>query len=77
MGGTPYYVTAVWWGYDAPYDMTKTLSKQQAKTRTCVMAWKALMEQAQAELESSEYTATSGGGAVEVTISGTKEINKD
>ncbi len=41
MGGTPYYVTAVWWGYDAPYDMTKTLGKQQAKTRTCVMAWKA------------------------------------
>ena len=30
--------------------MTKTLSKQQAKTRTCVMAWKALMEQAQADL---------------------------
>ena len=23
VGGTPYYVTAVWWGYDAPYDMTK------------------------------------------------------
>lgn len=41
VGGTPYYVTAVWWGYDAPYDMTKTLGKQQAKTRTCVMAWKA------------------------------------
>ena len=30
VGGTPYYVTAVWWGYDAPYDMTKTLGKQQA-----------------------------------------------
>ena len=41
VGGTPYYVTAVWWGYDAPFDMTKTLGKQQAKTRTCVMAWKA------------------------------------
>ena len=50
VGGTPYYVTAVWWGYDAPYDMTRTLTKQQAKTRTCVMAWKALMEQAQADL---------------------------
>ena len=34
------------------------------------------MEEAQAELESSEYTATAGGGAVEVTISGTKEITK-
>ena len=44
VGGTPYYVTAVWWGYDAPYDMTNTLSKNQAKTRTCVTAWKAYME---------------------------------
>ena len=34
------------------------------------------MEQAQAELESSEYTATSGGGAVEVTVSGKREITK-
>lgn len=29
-----------------------------------------------AELEASEYTATAGGGAVEVTISGSKEITK-
>lgn len=34
------------------------------------------MEEAQAELETAEYTATAGGGAVEVTISGTKEITK-
>ncbi|MCR5703545.1 MAG: YbaB/EbfC family nucleoid-associated protein [Eubacterium sp.] len=34
------------------------------------------MEEAQAELEQAEYTATAGGGAVEVTISGTKEITK-
>ena len=34
------------------------------------------MEEAQAELEASEYTATAGGGAVEVTISGSKEITK-
>lgn len=32
------------------------------------------MEEAQAQLEESSYTATSGGGAVEVTISGNKEI---
>ena len=32
------------------------------------------MEEAQAELEASEYTATAGGGAVEVTISGSKEM---
>lgn len=34
------------------------------------------MEEAQAELENSEYTATVGGGAVAVTVSGTKEITK-
>lgn len=34
------------------------------------------MEEAQAELEQAEYTATAGGGAVEVTISGSKEITK-
>lgn len=32
------------------------------------------MEEAQAQLEESSYTASSGGGAVEVTISGKKEI---
>lgn len=32
------------------------------------------MDEAQAQLEESSYTATSGGGAVEVTISGKKEI---
>lgn len=32
------------------------------------------MEEAQAELEETTYTATAGGGAVEVTISGNKEI---
>ena len=32
------------------------------------------MEEAQAQLEESSYTAPSGGGAVEVTISGKKEI---
>ncbi len=60
VGGTPYYVTAVWWGYDAPYDMTKTLTKQQAKTRTCVTAWKALMEQAQADLPYKAFPTSAG-----------------
>ena len=60
VGGTPYYVTAVWWGYDAPYDMTKTLGKQQAKTRTCVMAWKALMEQVQADLPYKAFPTSAG-----------------
>jgi len=60
VGGTPYYVTAVWWGYDAPYDMTKTLSKSQAKTRTCVAAWKAFMEQAQADLPYKAFPKSDG-----------------
>ena len=34
------------------------------------------MEEAQRTLEESEVTATAGGGAVEVTVSGKKEITK-
>ena len=60
VGGTPYYVTAVWWGYDAPYDMTNTLSKDQAKTKTCVKAWKAYMEQVQADLPYKAFPTSDG-----------------
>ena len=34
------------------------------------------MEEAQAQLDEMEITATAGGGAVEVTVSGKKEITK-
>lgn len=34
------------------------------------------MEENQKELETKEYTATAGGGAVEVAVSGKKEITK-
>ena len=34
------------------------------------------MEEKQQELEEKEFTATAGGGAVEVTISGKKEVTK-
>ena len=34
------------------------------------------MEEAQKELEEKEVTAAAGGGAVEVTVSGKKEITK-
>ena len=34
------------------------------------------MEEQQAALESKEFTATAGGGAVEVTISGKREVTK-
>ena len=34
------------------------------------------MEESQKELEGKEFTAKSGGGAVEVTVSGKKELTK-
>ena len=34
------------------------------------------MEESQKELEEKEYTVTSGGGAIEITITGKKEITK-
>lgn len=34
------------------------------------------MEESQKELEEKEFTASAGGGAVEVTISGKKEVTK-
>ena len=34
------------------------------------------MEEQQKELEAKEFTATAGGGAVEVTVSGKKEVTK-
>lgn len=34
------------------------------------------MEETTKELESAEYTATAGGGVVEVTVSGKKEVTK-
>lgn len=34
------------------------------------------MEEQAKELESKEFTATAGGGAVEVTVSGTREVTK-
>lgn len=60
VGGTPYYVTAVWWGYDAPYDMTTTLTKDQAKTKTCAQAWKAYMEQVMVGKEYKDYPVPDG-----------------
>lgn len=34
------------------------------------------MEESQKELETKEFTAKSGGGAVEVTVTGAKEVTK-
>lgn len=41
-----------------------------------MQALQAQMEQAQAELEEKEVTATAGGGVVEATVSGKKELTK-
>ena len=49
-------------------DMNKQLRQLQAM--------QAEMEQKQAELENKELTTTAGGGAVQVTINGKKEITK-
>ena len=49
-------------------NMQKQLAQMQAMQRK--------MEQVQAGIDEMETTATSGGGAVVVTVSGTKEIKK-
>ena len=41
-----------------------------------MQALQAQMEKAQAELEEKEVTATAGGGVVEATVSGKKELTK-
>jgi len=47
-------------------NMQKQIAQMQAMQRK--------MEQAQAEIDEMETTATSGGGAVSVTVTGAKEI---
>ena len=49
-------------------------AKDMQKQLKQLQAMQAEMEQQQAELEKKEITTTAGGGAVEVTISGKKQI---
>ena len=49
-------------------NMQKQLQQMQAMQRK--------MEEVQAEIDEMETTATSGGGAIAVTVSGKKEIKK-
>ncbi len=51
-------------------------AKDMQKQLRQLQAMQAEMEQKQAELEKKELTTTAGGGAVEVTINGKKEITK-
>ena len=51
-GLTPYYCTAIWWGFDRPTDMTK----YGARTGKAIQQlWKNLMEDLQADLPYKEF----------------------
>ena len=51
-------------------------AKDMQKQLKQLQAMQAEMEQKQAELEKKELTTTSGGGAIEVTMNGKKQITK-
>ncbi len=55
-------------GGGMPGNMTNLMKQAQRMQRQ--------MEEGQKELETKEFTASSGGGAVEVTVSGKKEVLK-
>jgi DNA-binding YbaB/EbfC family protein len=55
-------------GGGIPGHMNKLMKQAQRMQRQ--------MEESQKELESKEFTAKAGGGAVEVTVTGNKEITK-
>ncbi len=55
-------------GMGMPGNMSNLMKQAQKMQRQ--------MEENQKELEEKEYTAAAGGGAVEVTVSGKKEITK-
>ena len=50
--------------------------KDMQKQLRQLQAMQAEMEQKQAELEEKEITTTAGGGAIEVTVNGKKELTK-
>ena len=53
-GLTPYYVTAIWWGCDRPTEMDM-LGKAGKNASPIQYAWKALMEDLQADLPVKEF----------------------
>lgn len=55
-------------GMGMPGNMNNLMKQAQKMQRQ--------MEEAQKELEEKEITATAGGGAVEITVSGKREITK-
>lgn len=64
VGLTPYYVTAVWWGYDHAYgEGGHSLESwsPSARINIPVNVWKALMEDVQADLEYKDFPAMPEG----------------
>lgn len=55
---TPYYVTAIWWGYDKPHNMYEHSSRLGRNAKPIQYAWKALMEEVQADLPYKEFYDT-------------------
>ncbi|MCR5221610.1 MAG: YbaB/EbfC family nucleoid-associated protein [Lachnospiraceae bacterium] len=55
-------------GMGMPGNMNNLMKQAQRMQRQ--------MEESQKEMETREFTATAGGGAVEVTVSGKKEVTK-
>ncbi len=55
-------------GMNMPGNMNNLMKQAQRMQRQ--------MEESQKEMETKEFTATAGGGAVEVTVSGKKEVTK-
>ena len=55
-------------GMGMPGNMNNLMKQAQKMQRQ--------MEESQKEMETKEFSATAGGGAVEVTVSGKKEVTK-
>ncbi len=53
VGFTPYYVGAVWYGFDTPM----SISKAGVSGNPCISAWKKVMEDVHSTLSSKELTA--------------------
>lgn len=55
VGLTPYYVTALWWGYDKPADMSESGT---TTGKPMQIAWQQLMEEVQADLPYKEFATS-------------------
>jgi penicillin-binding protein 1A len=64
VGLTPYYVTAVWWGYDREHDLLAQGSKgwpAGGRRNPTINMWKALMEEVQADYEVKDFPGVPEG----------------